>query len=157
MNFDNQKALQEEDAYLDQTARSDIDEKINQLMIENIGLKKSLQELEKLQQVKDNRIFELEQCLKSADEKNIALEEEVESIKGSKKVIETFLSLDAAQTALNIKNEIKDEAAKEFLEAYKRDLLPVIVKDYRDYIDEEIKKLGQQMANRKLSGNESDR
>lgn len=157
MNFDNQKALQEEDAYLDQTARSDIDEKINQLMIENIGLKKSLQELEKLQQVKDNRIFELEQCLKSADEKNIALEEEVESIKGSKKVIETFLSLDAAQTALNIKNEIKDEAAKEFLEAYKRDLLPVIVKDYRDYIDEEIKKLGQQMANRKLSGNEPDR
>ena len=157
MSFDNQKALQEEDAYLDQSAGSDPDEKINQLMIENIGLKKSLQELEKLQQVKDNRIFELEQCLKSADEKNIALEEEVESIKGSKKVIETFLSLDTAQTALNIKNEIKDEAAKEFLEAYKRDLLPVIVKDYRDYIDKEIKKLGQQMANRKLSGNDSDR
>ena len=148
MNFNNQKALQEEDAYLDQTARSDSDEKLSQLTIENIGLKKSLQELEKLQQVKDKRILELEQRLKSADEKNIALEEEVESIKGSKKVIETFLSLDAAQTALNIKNEIKDEAAEEFLEAYKRDLLPSIVMGYKKYIDEEIKKLAQRMANR---------
>lgn len=157
MDFDNQKALQEEDAYLNQSVGSEPDEKLSQLMMENIGLKKRLQELEKSQQVKDNKIFELEQCLKSADEKNIALEDEVESIRESKKVIETFLSLDSAQTALNIKNEIKDEAAKEFLEAYKRDLLPVIVKDYREYIDVEIQKLDQRMANQILSGHESDK
>lgn len=157
MEFDNKKALQEEDAYLNEPIRPDPDEKINQLMIENIGLKKRLQELEKLQQVKDNKIFELEQCLKLAGEKNIALKDEVESIKESKKVIETFLSLDSAQMALNIKKEIKDEAAKEFIEAYKRDLLPSIVKDYRDYTDGEIKKLDQRMANQKLSGHESDK
>lgn len=52
MNFDNQKALQEEDAYLNQSVGSDPDEKLSQLMMENIGLKKRLQELEKSQQVK---------------------------------------------------------------------------------------------------------
>ncbi|VYU74800.1 hypothetical protein [Eubacterium callanderi] len=128
MNFNNQKALQEEEAFLKEVGEVSLNKKYDQLKNEYTDLKKRFQKEQEVVKQKENEIFELKQRLNLSEQKNADLEEQIKR-------------LDMEQKLETIKKEIVDEAAEIFTKTFNEELLPTIVENYKAYTDKEIAKV----------------